>query len=100
MGKRIHHLREASEDDVAQLRTLSSSRTQPYRTVQRAKLIVSLIDDKTLTAAQAAKQAGFKSSISGACWVKRFNEKGIQGNLLINRKVANRVFTQRRCGAN
>ena len=51
MGKRIHHLREASEDDVAQLRTLSSSRTQPYRTVQRAKLIVSLIDDKTLTAA-------------------------------------------------
>ena len=26
MGKRIHHLREASEDDVAQLRTLSSSR--------------------------------------------------------------------------
>ena len=43
MGKRIHHLREVSEEEVAQLRTLSSSRTQPYRTVQRAKLIVSMI---------------------------------------------------------
>ena len=79
MGKRGHHLREVSEEEVAQLRTLSSSRTQPYRTVQRAKLIVSMIDDNTLTAAQAAKQAGFKSSISGACWVKRFNTDGIQG---------------------
>ena len=79
MDKRGHHLREVSEEEVAQLRTLSSSRTQPYRTVQRAKLIVSMIDDNTLTAAQAAKQAGFKSSISGACWVKRFNTDGIQG---------------------
>ena len=79
MGKRIHHLREVSEAEVAELRTLSSSRTQPYRTVQRAKLIVSMLDDETLTATQAAKQVGFKSSNSGTCWVKRFNEIGIQG---------------------
>ena len=30
MGKRGHHLREVSEAEVAELRTLSSSRTQPY----------------------------------------------------------------------
>ena len=65
MGKRVHHLREVSEAEVAELRTLSSSRTQPYRTVQRAKLIVSMLDDETLTATQAAKQVGFKSSNSG-----------------------------------
>ena len=79
MGKRVHHLREVSEAEVAELRTLSSSQTQPYRTVQRAKLIVSMLDDATLTASQAAKDVGFKSSNSGTCWVKRFNEDGIQG---------------------
>ena len=79
MGKRIHHLREVSEAEVAELRTLSSSRPQPYRTVQRAKLIVSMLDDETFTATQAAKQVGFKSSNSGTCWVKRFNETSIQG---------------------
>lgn len=79
MGKRVHHLREVNEEEAKRLRTLSGSRTQPYRMVQRAKMIVSMLDDKTLTATQAAQQAGFKSSNSGACWVKRFNEDGIQG---------------------
>ena len=45
---------------------------------QRAKMIVSMLDDETLTATQAAQQAGFKSGNSGACWVKRLNEDGIQ----------------------
>lgn len=79
MGKRVHHLREVSEAEVSELRTLASSRTQPYRMVQRAKLIINMLDDETLTATQAAKQVGFQSSNSGACWVKRFNEAGIKG---------------------
>ena len=79
MGKRIHHLREVGEAEEMELRTLASSHTQPYRMVQRAKLIVSMLDDETLTASQAAKQAGFKTGVSGACWVKRFNEAGPKG---------------------
>lgn len=79
MGKRVHHLREVNKEEAQQLRTLSGSRTESYRMVQRAKLIVSMLDDKKLTANQAAQQAGFKSGNSGACWVKRFNEDGIQG---------------------
>lgn len=67
MGKRIHHLREVGETEEMALRTLASSRTEPYRMVQRAKLIVSMLDDETLTASQAAKQAGFKTGVSGAC---------------------------------
>jgi transposase len=47
--------------------------------VQRAKLIVSMIDDDTLTASKAAKQVGFKSEVSGAYWVNRFNEEGVKG---------------------
>ena len=79
MGKRIHHIREVNEKENAELRRLASSRTEPFRMVQRAKLIVSMLDDKTLTATEAGKKAGFKSDNSGACWVKRFNADGIQG---------------------
>lgn len=79
MGKRVHHLREVSEAEESDLRTLASSRTDAYRMVQRAKLIVSMLDDETLTASQAAKQVHFKTGVSGACWVKRFNEDGIEG---------------------
>ena len=79
MGKRIHHLREVSEIEAKALRKLSKSRTQPYRRVQRAKLLVHMIDDETLTASKAAKQAGFKSGVSGAHWVNRFNEAGLEG---------------------
>ena len=79
MGKRIHYVRTVSETESRQLRTLASSRTQPHRLVQRAQLVVSMIDDKQLTSAKAAKQAGFKTGVSGAHWIKRFNEEGIGG---------------------
>ena len=79
MGKRIHYLKEVNETDQHQLRTLARSRTQPHQLVQRAQLIVHMIDHPTLTASKAAKQAGFKTGVSGAYWVKRFNEDGIEG---------------------
>ena len=37
-----------------QLRTLANSRTQPHRIVQRAQLIVNMLDDSQLTASKAA----------------------------------------------
>lgn len=49
MGKRVHHLREVSEEE-SELRTLVSSRMHAYRMVQRAKLIMSMLDDEALTA--------------------------------------------------
>ena len=55
MGKRIHHIREVNEEENAELRRLASSRTHAFRMVQRAKLIVSMLDDKTLTATQAGQ---------------------------------------------
>lgn len=79
MGKRVYHLREVSEAEESELRTLASSRTAPYRMVQRAKLIVNMLDDEALTATKAAQQVGFKAGVSGVCWVKRFNANGIQG---------------------
>ena len=79
MGKRVHYLREVSEREASELRKLSNSRTQPYRSVQRAKLIVNMINDRNLTASKAAKQAGFRSGVCGGYWVDRFNAAGLQG---------------------
>ena len=56
--KRIHYLREVSETEEQQLRTLAHSCTQPHQLVQRANLIVNMID---LTASKAAKQAGVQN---------------------------------------
>ena len=49
------------------------------RLVQRARLIESMLDDPKLTATEAGKQVGFKSSGSGVFWVRRFNEEGLDG---------------------
>ena len=79
MGKRVHYVRAVSETEEHQLRTLANSRTQPHRFVQRAQLIVNMLDDSQLTASKAAIQAGFKTGVSGAQWVQRFNGEGIEG---------------------
>ncbi len=79
MGKRVHYVRAVSETEEHQLRTLANSRTQPHRFVQRAQLIVDMLDDSQLTASKAAIQAGFKTGVSGAQWVQRFNGEGIEG---------------------
>lgn len=79
MGKRVHYVRAVSGAEEHQLRILANSRTQPHRYVQRAQLIVNLLDDSQLTASKAAMRAGFKTGVSGAQWVKRFNDEGIEG---------------------
>ena len=79
MGKRVHYVRAVSETEEHQLRTLANSRTQLHRLVQRAQLIVNMMVDSQLTASKAAMQVGFKTGVSGAHWIKRFNEEGIEG---------------------
>ena len=66
MGKRVHYVRTVSEAEEHQLRTLANSRTQPHRIVQRAQLIVNMLDDSQLTASKAALEAGFKTGVSGS----------------------------------
>ena len=79
MGKRVHYVRTVTEAEEQQLRTLANSRTEPHQCVQRAQLVVSMIDDSQLTSSKAAQQAGFKNGDSGAQWIQRFNEEGIDG---------------------
>ena len=79
MGKRTVELRNVDVEEQQQLRQLAKSRTKPARLVQRAQVIVSLLDVPDLSASQASRLVGFKTDISGANWVKRFNQEGIDG---------------------
>ena len=69
-------LRPVLPDEKRALRTLAASRTQPIRLVQRAKLLVTLLDDPTVSASVAGRRAGL-SGQSGCAWVKRFNAGGL-----------------------
>ena len=58
MGKRVHYVRTVTETEEQQLRTLANSRTEPHQCVQRAQLVVSMIDDSQLTSSQS-RSAGW-----------------------------------------
>ena len=72
-------LRELTEEEVQAVRRLARSRTASARAVQRAKIIVALLDEPTLTASDAALRAGYRSAQAGPLWVKRFNAEGLAG---------------------
>ena len=72
-------LRSLTTEEEAEIRRLAGSRKEPHRLVQRAKVIVAMLDDPKLYAIQAGLQAGFSGVQSGVTWVKRFNEKGMAG---------------------
>ena len=76
---RVLRLREVSEEEAKQVYKLATSRTQPARLVQRARIIQFLLDNPNLPAGEAGRQVGYKSDYPGRTWVKRFNERGIQG---------------------
>lgn len=67
-----------AEEEVA-IRRLAVSRKEPARPVQRAKVIVAMLDEPGLTACQAGLRSGYKSAGTGPMWVKRFNQEGIAG---------------------
>ncbi|MGC4108693.1 MAG: helix-turn-helix domain-containing protein [Thermomicrobiales bacterium] len=69
-------LRSATPEEERVVLTLAASRTQPVRLVQRAKLLVMLLDDPAVSASVAGRRAGL-SGPSGCAWVKRFNDGGL-----------------------
>jgi len=78
MRKRIE-LRELTAEEAAELRRLAASRTQAVRLVQRARIIVLMLEDPDLSASRAGLRVGYKNDASGPFWVKRFNAEGIEG---------------------
>lgn len=72
-------LRTLTAEEVTQIKHLANSRTEEIRLVQRARVIAYMIEDPKQYATEAGMKAGFSSSITGPAWVRRFNEKGIEG---------------------
>ena len=78
MPKRLQ-LRELNAVEEAEIRRLAASRREAARLVQRARVIVILLDAPHLSAAEAGQQAGYTNDFSGRLWVRRFNEQGVAG---------------------
>ena len=72
-------LRSLTTEEETEIRKIAASRKAAHRLVQRAKVIVVLLDDPKLHATQAGQRAGFSGRQSGVDWVKRFNAEGIAG---------------------
>jgi len=78
MPKRIR-LRTLTTEEEIEIRRLSTSRKEPMRLVQRARVLAAMLDDPGLAASRAGEKAGFKGAPMGIQWIKRFNEKGLSG---------------------
>jgi transposase len=72
-------LRALTSEEVTEIKRLAASRTAEMRLVQRARVIAFMLDDPTLYASAAGQRAGFRSTVSGPLWVKRFNAQGVAG---------------------
>jgi transposase len=72
-------LRTLTNEEEVEIRRLAASRKAPHRLVQRAKVIVAMLDDPQLRATHAGFKAGFRGGQSGINWVRRFNEEGLAG---------------------
>jgi transposase len=72
-------LRELTSEEDREIRRLAASRKAPHRLVQRAKVIVAMLEEPMLYATQAGLQVGFLSEQTGVDWVKRFNREGLAG---------------------
>ena len=64
-------LRTLTTEEAVEISRLAASRTEPFRMVQRARLITAMMDDLNLYASEAGKQVGFRSPIMGVAWVVR-----------------------------
>jgi len=72
-------LRTLTAEEETEIRRLAASRKEPHNLVQRAKLIVALLDNPKLYATHAALQVGFRGEQTGVTWVRRFNTEGLPG---------------------
>lgn len=57
--RKVVKLRSLTIEEETEIRKLAASRKAAHRLVQRAKVIVAMLDDPTLHATQAGHQAGF-----------------------------------------
>ena len=76
---RTLRLRNVSDGEAEKIRKLASSKTQPVRLVQRAKVIQLLLDNPKMYVKDIAVLVGFKSPQQAGAWIKRFNENGLDG---------------------
>lgn len=72
-------LRTLTSEEEGEIRKLAASWKEAHRLVQRAKVIVAMLDDPKLRATEAGQVAGFRGGQSGVDWVKRFNAEGLAG---------------------
>jgi transposase len=72
-------VREVTPEEDMTLRRLAASRRAPVRLVQRARLIVLLLDEPGLSAKAAGARVGYTNEASSRKWVKRFNAEGMDG---------------------
>ena len=72
-------LRTLTAEEDMEVKRLASSRNEPIRMVQRARIIAYMLEDSSLYASEAGLKAGYSSVVTGPIWVRRFNEKGLAG---------------------
>ncbi len=72
----VLRVRDVTDEERAKLRQLVRAKTAPARLVERARLVVLVLDGAT--APQAAAQAGV-SEETARRWVKRYNADGLAG---------------------
>lgn len=72
-------LRTLTTEEETEIRRLAASRKAPHRLVQRAKVIVAMLDEPGIAARVASQRAGFRGEQSGINWVNRFNQEGLSG---------------------
>jgi transposase len=72
-------LRTLTAEEVTEIKRIAKSRTEAVRLVQRARIILNMIEEPAMYATEAGIKAGFVSTAVGTIWVKRFNEKGLDG---------------------
>lgn len=58
-------LRSLTTEEETAIRKLAASRKAPHRLMQRAQVIVAMLDDPKLYATQAGQRAGFRGSNLG-----------------------------------
>jgi len=93
MPKRIE-LRTLTTEEETEIRRVATSRKEPLRLVQRARVIEALLDDPSLPPSRAGEIAGFTGAPRGIHWVKRFNESGLAGLLDGDRSGRPRTHSQ------
>lgn len=77
MPERVE-LRTLTAEEEQTVRQLARARKESIRLVQRARIIVEMLDDPEVSATEAGLRAGFSNPI-GPTWVRRFNAEGVAG---------------------